>query len=50
VCAETAMEREKLSRQAKNASPTHQHPAKLARNSQLKQTSFLFCLAVRDDG
>src|SRR6266851_1295438 len=43
VCAETAWEREKVSRQAKNGSATQQHPAKLSRNSPFEQTSFPFC-------
>jgi hypothetical protein len=50
VCAETASEREKLSRKTKNGSTTQQHPAKLARNYQFDQTLLRFCQAVRDYG
>src|SRR6266404_5642885 len=46
VCAETAADREKLSRPAKNGSTTPQHPAELSRNFQFEQASFPLCQAV----
>jgi hypothetical protein len=50
VRTETASEKEKTSRPSEKRISYTTAPHETGRNSQIEQTSFLFCQAVRNEG